>query len=144
MDRFLCCFLNWSMISSLYGLSEPLLNSSKLEICNENTGRHHIKTFKSFSVTEKGKYFPFKCSLHSLSNSRWLELRESKTAGFEKSLYVCTYFREKSVVVHKYFITSTLSHAWDSNAVYVMLFIRHLVFMFWSKQAKKLAWRGKG
>ena len=46
--------------------------------------------------------------------------------------------REKMVVVQKYFITSALSYAWDSNTVYVIPFIWHLIIiMFWSKQAKK-------
>ena len=57
---------------------------------------------------------------------------------FEKSLYVCTYVSEKLVVVQKHFITSTLSYAWDSSTVYVILFIWHLIFiMFWSNQTNK-------
>ena len=60
----------------------------------------------------------------------------TRAGGFDKSLYVHTYIREKLVVVEKYFIASRLS--WDSNTVYIILLIWHLIFiMFQSKQVKK-------
>ena len=53
-----------------------------------------------------------------------------------RQITVC---REKLLVVQKYFIASRLSKALDSDTVYVILFIWHLIFIliFKSKQAKK-------
>ena len=39
--------------------------------------------------------------------------------------FVC----EKLVAIQKYFITSMLSSAWDSNILYAMLFIWHFIFI---------------
>ena len=58
-----------------------------------------------------------------------------------RKITIRAYLRSKKlVVVQKYFRTITLSYAWDSSTVYVILFIWHLILiMFWSKQTKKYA-----